>query len=52
MEIILTDEGIVFCDGVMCDPLKMYGCSQECGNCPIISMAEEYETIKYDCFPI
>lgn len=46
----------VLCDEIAgteshCDPLGLYTISQECGNCPLLSMAEEYLEIKFDnCF--
>ena len=47
MVIEVTEEGIVFCERLTCDPLGLYEVGQECGNCPIIKFAEDYEAIKF-----
>lgn len=47
MVLEISEEGIVLCEGWYCDPLALYDIGQECGNCPILKFAEDYETIKY-----
>lgn len=47
MKLHISEEGIIFCDEILCDPLALYDIGQECGNCPILKFAEEYECIKY-----
>lgn len=47
MMLHISEEGIVFCDGMLCNPLALYDVGQECGNCPLLKFAEDYETIKY-----
>ena len=50
MMLHISEEGIVFCGEILCDPLGLYDIGEECGNCPILKFAEDYETIKYgDC---
>lgn len=50
MMLHISEEGIVFCGEILCDPLGLYNMGQECGDCPILKFAEDYETIKYgDC---
>lgn len=47
MDIHITEEGIVFCDAIVCNPLALYDAGQECGNCPILKLAEDYQEIKF-----
>lgn len=49
MVITLSESGLVCCGETLCDPLALYAAGQECGNCPIIKLAEDYEAIKYSC---
>lgn len=42
MDINISDEGIVFCDGLTCDPIGMWTISQNCGSCPFIKLAERF----------
>lgn len=48
MEITMSEEGVIFCNGIMCDPLGLYCTGAECGSCPIISLAEEFCNIKFE----
>lgn len=42
MDINISDEGIVFCDGLTCDPIGMWTINQNCGSCPLIKLAERF----------
>lgn len=46
MVIEITEEGIVFCDRLTCDPLGLYEAKQQCGDCPILKFAEKYYEIN------
>lgn len=46
MVIEITDEGIVFCEGLTCDPVGLYENRRQCGNCPLLKFAERYSAIK------
>lgn len=48
MKIEMTEEAIVFCDGIMCDPVKMYDSCAECGGCPFVRLFNEYLDIYFD----
>lgn len=37
-----SDERIVLCDGLTCDPIKNYAAGAHCGNCPIIELCNEF----------
>lgn len=37
-----SEERIVFCDGLTCDPIKNYAANAHCGNCPIIELCNEF----------
>ena len=37
-----SDERIIFCDGLTCDPIKNYMANAHCGNCPIIELCNEF----------
>ena len=45
MFIEITEEGIVFCEGLVCDPLGLYENRRQCGNCPLMEFAEKYKSI-------
>lgn len=47
MMIHISEEGIVFCGEISCDPLRLYDIGEECENCPILKFPGKYETIKY-----
>lgn len=47
MKITISDSNLVCCGETLCDPLRLYDLGQECGNCPLLKFAEEYECIKY-----
>lgn len=48
MKIEITEEGIVFCDGLICDPIGMYDSCAECGGCPFVSLFQKYLDIYFD----
>lgn len=48
MKIEITEEGVVFCDGLICDPIAMYDSCAECGGCPFTSMFEGYLDVYLD----
>lgn len=37
-----SEERILFCDGLTCDPIKNYMANAHCGNCPIIEICNEF----------
>lgn len=37
-----SDERRVFCDGISCDPIKIYAANAHCGNCPIIDLCNDF----------
>lgn len=41
-KITFEDHRNVVCDGIACDPLKMFDDHAECGNCPFIAFAWEW----------
>ena len=49
MEITITEEGIIFCNGIACDPLTLFRTDSQCGNCPIIRIGEKYDNVLFDC---
>jgi len=48
MKIEMTEEAIVFCDGLTCDPIAMWESCAACGNCPLLRLCEEYFQDKMD----
>lgn len=42
MKIEINEEGILFCNGIICDPVAMYDSCSECGGCPFISKFNEF----------
>lgn len=48
MKIEITEEGIIFCDGLTCDPVGMYDSCSECGGCPFVSLFDRYLEIWSD----
>ena len=48
MKIEITEEKIIYCDGILCDPLSMYITCDECGSCPVIEICEKFFEIKLD----
>ena len=46
MKIEITGDGIVFCDGLMCDFLKMYDSCGECGGCPLVKIGDKFFDLK------
>lgn len=48
MKIEITDAGVIFCDGVICDPVKMYDSCSECGGCPLVRLFDAFREIWLD----
>lgn len=46
MKIEITEEGVIYCDGLVCDFLKMYDACQECGNCPLTKIGDQFFDLK------
>lgn len=46
MKIEISEEGVIFCDGLMCDFLKMYSLCQECGKCPLEKIGDIFFDLK------
>lgn len=46
MKIEFTDCNNIVCDGKTCDFLSLYAICAECGNCPLVELAEKYIEIK------
>lgn len=42
MDINISDEGIISCNGLVCDPIGLWNINQHCGNCPFIRLAERF----------
>lgn len=42
MKVEITEEGIVLCDSLTCDPLGNWITNDHCGNCPIIHVCEDF----------
>lgn len=42
MKVEITDEGIIYCDGITCNPLSLFYTNAECGSCPVMRICEEY----------
>ena len=50
---VMIRNGVVKCrtdsgNFVVCDPLALYNCSQQCGNCPLIAFAERFTKMMFD----
>lgn len=48
MEIKISEEGVIFCDGIVCNPLSFYATNDYCGSCPLIKICDEFFDIKLD----
>lgn len=48
MKIEISENGIIQCDGTMCDPVAMYDSYAECGGCPFVSLFERYLDIYFE----
>ena len=48
MKIEISEEGIIFCDGVMCDPLGLFDNNSQCGNCPLVALLDKYLDSYFD----
>lgn len=46
MKIEITEEGVIYCDGSMCDFYRMYDSCAECGGCPLVKFGDEYFNLK------
>lgn len=46
MKIEISEEGVVFCDGMMCDFLKMYDSCGEYGSCPLVKIGDQFFDLK------
>lgn len=46
MKIEISEEGVIYCDGLVCDFLKMYDSCQECGNCPLMKIGDQFFDLK------
>lgn len=46
MKIDISDEGVVFCDGMMCD--CWLAAQNRCGLCPLFKIYELIDTDLYD----
>jgi hypothetical protein len=42
MKIVILDEGVISCDGLICDPIGLWQINQNCGSCPFIRLAERF----------
>lgn len=42
MKIEISENGIIFCDRTICDPVAMYDSCAECGGCPFVSLFNRY----------
>lgn len=47
MKIEISEEGVINCDGLVCDPLGLYMTCSECGSCPIIALYDKYLEKKF-----
>lgn len=48
MKIEISENGIIHCDGTICDPVAMYDSCAECGGCPFVHLFDEYLDIYFD----
>ena len=48
-KIEISEEGIIFCDGLLCVLDSLYGNCSECGDCPIIKIHYLLLDLDYDC---
>ena len=48
MKIEISEEGIVFCDGLTCDPVSMYESCAQCGGCPFVPLIDRYLEAYFD----
>lgn len=48
MKIEITDKGVVYCDGNVCDPIGLYATDDECGNCQLLKICRDYTEEYYD----
>ena len=46
MKIEITEEGVIYCDGPMCDFFRMYDSCAECGGCPLVKFGDEFFDLK------
>lgn len=46
MRLEITDEGVIYCDNIMCDLLKLYDSCAECGDCPLVKLGDQFFDIK------
>lgn len=38
----MTEEGIICCDTLTCDPVRNYASNAHCGNCPLVLLYYEF----------
>lgn len=48
MKIEISENGIVHCDGTICDPLALFDSCAECGNCPLVGMLDQFLDSYFD----
>lgn len=44
-QIEITEEHIIFCDGLTCEPVRNWLIGAHCCDCPIIKLCNEYHNI-------
>ena len=42
MKIEISENGIIHCDGTICDPVAMYDSYANCGGCPFVHLFDEF----------
>lgn len=48
MEITITSEGVIYCDGITCDPLGLFLTNDECGSRPLIKICAKFSEEYFD----
>lgn len=48
MKIEMTEEQIIFCDTITCDPLQNYVMDSHCENCPLIDYMLTFHYTKLE----
>lgn len=48
MKIEISDEGVIFCSGIPCNPIELWENSAACGDCPMIQWGEEFCNAYFD----
>lgn len=47
-KIEISEEGTIFCDGLLCVLDSLYGSCSDCGDCPIVKIHSQLVDLDFD----